>query len=1180
MAFVHLRTHTEFSVVDGTLRVDDAAAAAAADTQVALGITDLANLFGAVKFYKACRGKGVKPILGADLWLEPPEGGSEKAASRLLVLVQSREGYLNLSELLARAWTRNVQRAQAWVTWAWLEELGGGLIALSGAEHGAVGTALLAGDAARARQVAERLASLFPGRFYLELQRAGLPQQEALVRATVPLAAELGLPVVATHPVQFLTPEDFDAHEARVCVAEGETLTNPRRVKRFGREQYFKSQAQMEALFADIPSALANTVAIAQRCNLTLVLGKPRLPDFPTPIQADGTPMPIDAFFRQESFEGLEQRLELLFPDAAKRDAERPRYVERLEFEIGTILKMGFPGYFLIVSDFIKWAKANGCPVGPGRGSGAGSLVAYALSITDLDPLQYNLLFERFLNPERVSMPDFDVDFCQGNRDRVIDYVKDKYGRQAVSQIATFGTMAAKAALRDIGRVLGMGFGHVDSIAKLIPAPPGKTVTLAKVPEKPDPGIIYARQEAPELEQREAAEEEVAELLSLAARVEGMVRNIGMHAGGVLIAPGKITDFCPLYQQPGSDSAVSQFDKDDVEAIGLVKFDFLGLATLTILELAKDFIVARYPDQKDFAYEKLPLDDRAVYKLFSDGLTEAVFQFESRGMQGMLRDAKPSRLEDLIALNALYRPGPMDLIPSFVARKHGREEVEYPHPLVEKVLSETYGIMVYQEQVMQTAQVLGGYSLGGADLLRRAMGKKKAEEMAEHREIFRKGAAGNNIPKEKADEIFDLMEKFAGYGFNKSHAAAYSLLAYHTGWLKVHYTAEFFAANMTIELGDTDKLKVLLADATKNFKLQFEPPNVNSGVYRFEPMPGPEGRKKLRYGLGAIKGTGQGAIEAIVAAREADGPFTSLFNFCSRVDKGKCNKRVVEALIKAGAFDTLHPDRAATLASVGLAFDWAETQAANANQGGLFDFGGDSAHGSHTQEPPLQPAEPWSVREKLSLEKTAIGFYLSGHLFDESEAEVRRFCPRKVADLIDSREPQLLAGIVTELRVVNGQRGRVGIFKLDDCSEPIEAVVNEEQLDANRDLLREDELIIVQGKVQPDRFSGGLRLNVNQVWDLAGARARFGRYLAVEVNGGNPAVAELVRSFPAKVQAADETEGGGELVLGLGVRLMLKRPGATAELELGAAGRIWPSDQALARWRQLAHEGKASIVYS
>jgi DNA polymerase-3 subunit alpha len=1175
MAFVHLRTHTEFSVVDGTLRIDDAAAAAKADAQVALGVTDLANLFGAVKFYKACRGKGVKPIIGADVWIEPlPESG-DKSATRLLLLVQNTQGYLNLCELLARAWTRNVQRAQAWLTWEWLQELNAGLIALSGAEFGAVGLALMAGDTARASSAAQAIAEIFPDRFYLELHRAGQPHHEALVRATVPLAARLALPVVATHPVQFLEPDDFEAHEARVCVAEGETLTNPKRIKRFGRDQYFKTQAEMEALFADIPSAIANTVRIAQRCSLTLVLGKPQLPNFPTPLLADGTSMPMEQFFREESLSGLEVRLAMLYPDPAKRDAERARYMERLELELNTIIKMGFPGYFLIVSDFIKWAKANGCPVGPGRGSGAGSLVAYALLITDLDPLQYNLLFERFLNPERVSMPDFDIDFCQSNRDRVIDYVKDKYGRQAVSQIATFGTMAAKAALRDIGRVLGMGFGHVDSIAKLIPAPPGKSVTLAKVPEKPDPGLIYARLEAPELEQREAAEEEVAELLSLAMRVEGMVRNIGMHAGGVLIAPGKITDFCPLYQQPGSDSAVSQYDKDDVEAIGLVKFDFLGLATLTILELAKDFIIARYPERKDFAYETIPLDDKAVYKLFSDGLTEAVFQFESRGMQGMLRDAKPSRLEDLIALNALYRPGPMDLIPSFVARKHGKETVEYPHPLVEKVLSETYGIMVYQEQVMQTAQVLGGYSLGGADMLRRAMGKKKAEEMAEHRAIFRKGAAANDIDEAKADEVFDLMEKFAGYGFNKSHAAAYSLLAYHTGWLKVHYTAEFFAANMTNELGDTDKLKVLLADATKNFKIAFEPPNVNSGVYRFEPFPGLEGRKKIRYGLGAIKGTGQGAIEALVAAREADGPFTSLFNFCSRVDKAKCNKRVVEALIKAGAFDLLHPDRAATLASVGLAFDWAETQQANANQGGLFDFDDGASHGSHTQEPPLVPAEAWSVREKLTLEKTAVGFYLSGHLFDQDEAEVRRFCKRRIADLIDSREPQLLCGIVSDLRVINGQRGRVAIFKVDDKSEPIEAVANEETLDANKELLRDDELIIVQGKVQPDRFSGGLRLNVAQVWSLAAARARFGRYLSVLVNGGMPPVAEVVTSFPARVETTDQ----GELRQGLAVRLTLQRPKATAELDLGDQGRFWPSDEALARWTALAHGGQARIVY-
>jgi DNA polymerase III subunit alpha len=1170
MPFVHLRTHSEFSVVDGTLRVDDAVAAARDDAQAACAITDLNNLFGAVKFYKAARAKGVKPIIGADVWMEPLDG--DKNPSRLLLLIQDQAGYLHLCELLARAWTRNAQRSQAWLQWAWLDELSGGLIALSGADLGAIGMALLGGDERRARALAERLGALFPRRFYIELQRAGLPTNEAQVRAAVPLAAALGLPVVATHPVQFVAADDFEAHEARVCVAEGELLANPRRVKRFTHEQYFKTQAQMEQLFADIPSALENTLEIARRCNLKLTLGKPQLPDFPTPLQPDGTRLPIAEYFRIASQQGLELRLARLYPDAAARERERSRYEERLAFEIDTILKMGFPGYFLIVSDFINWAKANGCPVGPGRGSGAGSLVAYALSITDLDPLRYQLLFERFLNPERVSMPDFDIDFCQGNRDRVIEYVKDKYGRDAVSQIATFGTMAAKAALRDIGRVLGMGYGYVDSIAKLIPAPPGKTVTLAKVPDKPEPGVIYARREAPELEQREAAEEEVAELLALATRVEGIVRNIGMHAGGVLIAPGKITDFCPLYQQPGSDSAVSQFDKDDVEAIGLVKFDFLGLATLTILELAKNIIVARHPDKQGFSYDDLPLDDPAVYKLFADGLTEAVFQFESRGMQAMLRDARPSRLEDLIALNAMFRPGPMENIPSFCARKNGREEVAYPHPLLEPVLSETYGIFVYQEQVMQAAQILGGYSLGGADLLRRAMGKKKAEEMAEHREIFRSGAARQGIRAEKADEIFDLMEKFAGYGFNKSHAAAYSLLAYHTAWLKVHHPAEFYAANMTIELDNTDKLRVLLEDA-KRFGVAFDLPDVNAGGYRFEPI----SDTRVRYGLGAIKGTGASAIEAIVAARdgtgEGGGAFSSLFDFCARVDRTRINKRAVEALIKAGAFDALHPDRAALVASIGLAFDFAETQAAHADQGGLFDFADSFAASTH--EPALVEAPSWDVKERLTYEKAALGFYLSGHLFDQVEAEVRQFARRRIADLIDSREPQLLAGIVGELRVVNGQRGRVALFRLDDKSEPIEAVANEELLDANRELLKDDELVIVQGKVQPDRFSGGLRLNVQQVWDLAGARCRFGRHLRVAVNGTVPPIGELLRDFPPRRLASEH----GETLQGLGVRLVLQRERAVAEVDLGEDARFFPTDRALASWRVATH-GEASVVYA
>ncbi|MBL8312779.1 MAG: DNA polymerase III subunit alpha [Rubrivivax sp.] len=1176
MSFVHLRLHTEYSVVDGTLRIDAAAAAARADGQGALAISDLNNLFGAVKFYGACRGKGVKPILGADVLLEPAAAlpGGDRQPSRLLLLVQSNAGYLNLCELLARAWVHNAQRAQAWLKWEWLQELGAGLIALSGADAGALGAALLAGDTERAQAMASRLASLFPGRFYVELQRAGLPGNEEHVQAAVALAAQAQLPVVATHPIQFLHRDDFEAHEARVCIAEGEALANPRRVKRFSREQYFKTQAQMAALFADLPSALANTVQIARRCNLRLVLGKPQLPDFPTPL-VDGRRMAPDDYFRQASHEGLERRLGSLYPDAARRDKERPRYVERLEFELATIVKMGFPGYFLIVSDFIVWAKAHGCPVGPGRGSGAGSLVAYALYITDLDPLQYELLFERFLNPERVSMPDFDIDFCQANRDRVIEYVKAKYGRDAVSQIATFGTMASKAALRDVGRVLGMGYGHVDSVAKLVPGLPGKTYTLAPVPDDPDPGVIYVRKEVPELVAREAAEEEVAALLELATRVEGIVRNVGMHAGGVLIAPGKITDFCPLYQQPGSDSAVSQFDKDDVEAIGLVKFDFLGLATLTILELAKDFIRARRPERAGFAYENIPLNDPKVYKLFSEGLTEAVFQFESRGMQGMLREARPSRLEDLIALNAMFRPGPMENIPSFCARKNGKEDIVYPHALLAPVLEETYGIFVYQEQVMQAAQVLGGYSLGGADLLRRAMGKKKAEEMAKHRAIFREGAAAKAISAEKADEIFDLMEKFAGYGFNKSHAAAYSLLAYHTAWIKVHCTAEFYAANMTIESDNTDKLKVLLADA-RLFGLRFEPPDINAGTYRFEPI----SETVVRYGLGAVKGTGQGAIEAIVAAREGQGahagagggPFRSIFDFCARVDRKAVNKRAVEALVKAGAFDSLHPDRASLLASVALAFDWADSQQANALQVGLFDLG--DTHGSSTQEPALVHVPPWEVRERLMQEKTALGFYLSGHLFDAWRDEVRRFARLPIEDLVDSREPQLLAGIVTDPRVVNGARGRVLIFKLDDGSEAIEAVANEEMFAERRELMLEDALLIVQGKVQPDRFSGGLRLNVAQVWDLAEARARFGRHLAVDLGGGLPPVGDVLRLWPPRTV---ETEHG-QMRQGLLVRLRVHRQGATADLDLGDDARFWPSDEALARWRSLAH-GSARIVY-
>jgi len=1180
--FVHLRLHTEFSIVDGTNRIDEVVAAAVADGQFGLAITDIGNLFGAIKFYKQGRSKGLKPIIGAEVYLQSAQQGAPP--TRILLLVQNQRGYLHLCELLARAWTANVHAANhvPTCTQAWLQELGEGLIVLSGAQAGPIGQALLHGDMAGAESQAQALAALFPERFYIEIQRAGRTDDEAHVLAAVQLAARLQLPVVVTHPVQFATQDDYEAHEARVCIAEGELLGNPKRVRRFTHEQYFKSQAQMQALFADVPSALANTVEIAKRCNLTLELGKPRLPDFPTPGG-----MPLEDYFRQACRAGLEERLAQVFPNVAQREQQRERYQQRLAFELDTIIQMGFPGYFLIVGDFIQWAKSNGCPVGPGRGSGAGSLVAWALKITDLDPLQYNLLFERFLNPERVSMPDFDIDFCQSNRDRVIDYVKEKYGKQAVSQIATFGTMAAKAAIRDVGRVMDMPYSFCDGISKLVPGKPGQSYTLAYPPEPLPEGDKnnYALALEPQLYERVRNEEEVKAIIEMAQRLEGLTRNIGMHAGGVLIAPGKLTDFCPLYQQPGSDSVVSQYDKDDVEAIGLVKFDFLGLATLTILEIARELITARRPGQENFSFEHIPLDDAPTYQLFADGKTEAVFQFESRGMQGMLREARPTRLEDLIALNALYRPGPMDLIPSFVARKHGKEDVVYPHPLLESVLAETYGIMVYQEQVMQTAQLLGGYSLGGADMLRRAMGKKKPEEMAEHREIFRKGAAEKGIAQAKADEVFDLMEKFAGYGFNKSHAAAYSLLAYHTGWLKVHYTVEFYCANMTVEMDNTDKLCVLYEDAKRHFGIAFELPDINLGQWRFEPV----SDRLIRYGLGAIKGTGQQAIEAIVAAREGKGegaygktrgPFTSLFDFCVRIDRTRINKRTVEALIKAGAFDRIHANRAELFASIDIAFDFAVAQHANAGQGGLFDMLGDDAVGSSTQEPALLSVAAWGARERLMQEKTAIGFYLSGHLFDEVAEEVRCFVPTPIAHITDSREEQTLAGIVSECRTISGQRGRVLLFKLNDASAEIEASMDENLLSTKA--ITDDACVIAVGRLQKDHFNGGLRIKVRQVWDMPAARAHWGRYLHVHAQEKRPDVAAIALEFPPhQTNFLDEAESSTQsLPVCMELRCQTPEGQATSvQVQLGQAARFYPSDAALAAWAAQVGRDRVRVVY-
>ncbi len=1116
-SFVHLRLHSEYSIVDGITRLDEAVEAAANDGMPALALTDLANVFGMVKFYQEARARGVKPIIGCDVWLEN-ETDRDKPF-RLLLLCQTHAGYLRLTEILTRAYRANQYRGRAELKKGWFAELGSdGLIALSGAHYGDIGQALMMDNMPVAERLAGEWRDLFPDRFYVELQRLGKGASvlgasggaiETHVQRAVRLAARLKLPVVATHPVQFVSREDFRAHEARVCISQGYILSDQRRPRMFYAEQYFRTQAEMAAAFSDLPQALANSVEIAKRCNLTLTLGKSQLPKFPTPEN-----MGLDDYLGRCAHSGLDQRLAQLFADEDKRSVHATRYRERLDFEIKTIQQMGFPGYFLIVADFINWAKQNDVPVGPGRGSGAGSLVAYALGITDLDPLRYDLLFERFLNPERISMPDFDIDFCQDGRDRVIEYVKGKYGADCVSQIATFGTMAAKAVVRDVGRVLDLGYNFCDQLAKLIPFQPGRHITLAD-----------AREMEPQLAERERNEEEVRELLALAETLEGLTRNVGMHAGGVLIAPGKLTDFCPLYAADGSDSVISQFDMKDVEAVGLVKFDFLGLTTLTVLDWTLKYIKSQKAEggsRKEEAgagsssslithhssldLSSLPLDDPATYRLFAQGDTTAIFQFESRGMRDLLKRARPDRFEDLIALVALYRPGPMDLIPDYVDRKNGRQRVEYLDLRLEPILGPTYGVMVYQEQVMQIAQLIGGYTLGAADLLRRAMGKKLPEEMAQHRGIFVAGAAKNGVSDRKANELFSLMEKFAGYGFNKSHAAAYALVAYQTAYFKAHYPAAFTAANMSAVTDDTDKVQLFALDARAH-GMDVLPPDINQSHFRFDPV----GEKAVRYGLGGIKGTGESAINSILEARK-EGPFVDLFDFCRRVDKRLVNRRVIESLIRAGAFDPLNDHRASLMATVGIALEGAEQASRMAHQVSLFgDFADAAAPTANVDVP------DWTEKERLQNEKLALGFYFSGHLFDIYRDEVRRFIRLRLADLGSAGgehagRSHWVAGIVLGSRVQTTASGHMGVIQLADDSGRFEIVAFREVFEKHRHKLREDEPLVLEVRLRAPRMRAtngegdagqdyGVRIEAINVLDLSEARNRFARAVRLTCNG-------------------------------------------------------------------------------
>ncbi|EON6313265.1 TPA: DNA polymerase III subunit alpha [Vibrio cholerae] len=1154
--FIHLRIHSDFSMVDGLSKVPPLVKKVAAMGMPAMALTDFTNLCGLVKFYSTAHNCGVKPIIGADFTLQSEEFGDE--LTKLTLLAKNNVGYKNLTLLISKAYLRGHVQHQPVIDKAWLVEHAEGLIVLSGGKSGEVGRALLKGNQQQVERCIEFYQTHFADHFYLELIRTGRADEESYLHFALDVAEKYDLPVVATNEVVFITEESFEAHEIRVAIHDGYTLEDPRRPKNYSPKQYLRSEAEMCELFADIPEALANSVEIAKRCNVTVRLGEYFLPNFPTGGMA------IEDFLVMKSREGLEERLEFLFPDPEVRAKRRPEYDERLQIELDVINQMGFPGYFLIVMEFIQWSKDNDIPVGPGRGSGAGSLVAYALKITDLDPLEYDLLFERFLNPERVSMPDFDVDFCMDKRDQVIDHVAEMYGRDAVSQIITFGTMAAKAVIRDVGRVLGHPFGFVDRISKLVPPDPGMTLEKAFIAE-------------PALQELYDADEEVKELIDKCRILEGCTRNAGKHAGGVVISPTAITDFAPIYCDAEGNFPVTQFDKNDVETAGLVKFDFLGLRTLTIIDWALGLVNPRLKKagKPPVRIEAIPLDDARSFRNLQDAKTTAVFQLESRGMKELIKRLQPDCFEDIIALVALFRPGPLQsgMVDNFIDRKHGREAISYPdekwqHESLKEILEPTYGIILYQEQVMQIAQVLSGYTLGGADMLRRAMGKKKPEEMAKQRAVFQEGAEKNGVDGELAMKIFDLVEKFAGYGFNKSHSAAYALVSYQTLWLKTHYPAEFMAAVMTADMDNTEKV-VGLVDECKNMGLTVLPPDINSGLYRFNV----DDNGAIVYGIGAIKGVGEGPIEAILEARNKGGYFKDLFDFCARIDLKKVNKRVIEKLILAGALDRLGPHRAAMMASVDDAVR-AASQHHQAEAFGQADMFGVLTDAPEEVEQKYTQVPEWPEKVRLEGERETLGLYLTGHPVDEYLKELTKYTSCRLNEAAPTRRDQSLtvAGLVIAARVMTTKRGtRIGLMTLDDRSGRMEVMLYSEALDRYAEWLEKDKILVVSGQVSFDDFNGGLKMSAREVMDLGSAREKFARGLSISI-----LQSQIDQQFFERFSHILEPHRAGTVP----VNVYYQRPDARARLRLGTEWRVTPSDTLLDELKQLLGHDQVELEFN
>jgi DNA polymerase-3 subunit alpha len=1150
--FIHLHLHTEYSLVDGTVRIKQLVDRAHELGMPAVAVTDQHNLFALVKFYQAAEAAGIKPIIGADVLLRSPEDPDH--ISRLVLLCQDRKGYLNLCELLSLGYLEGQHHGLPYLRRDWVAAHTDGLIALSAAREGDIGQAILAGHPNRARQLASYWARCFPERFYIEIQRTGREQESLYEQAALQLAGKLGLPVLASNDVRFLERADFKAHEARVCIHDGRLLSDKRREQRYSEEQYLKSPEEMEQLFADLPEALENSHHLAMRCNLEMEFGTYHLPAFPTPQGQT-----VEDFLRSESQGGLQQRLAQLPGEPAFPEQD---YLDRLNLELGVINEMGFPGYFLIVADFIRWAKRNGIPVGPGRGSGAGSLVAWALGITDLDPLVHDLLFERFLNPERISMPDFDIDFCMEGRDRVIDYVAQTYGRDQVSQIITYGSMAAKAVVRDCGRVLGHGYGFVDSIAKLIPMSLGIT-------------LEGALQQEPQLKQRYDEEEDTRAILDLAMSLEGLKRNAGKHAGGVVIAPSKLTDFSPLFCEAGGGSVVTQFDKDDVEAIGLVKFDFLGLRTLTIIDWALKTVNRRRQQagEPPIELDRLPMDDPATFKLLQACQTTAVFQLESRGMKDLIRKLVPDSFDEIVALVALFRPGPLEsgMVGDYIDRKHGRARVAYPHPALEHILKPTYGVILYQEQVMQIAQELAGYTLGAADILRRAMGKKKPAEMAKQRIIFVEGAMERGVEEDLANMIFDQMETFAGYGFNKSHSAAYALIAYQTAWLKTHHQAAFMAAVLSSDMDNTDKVDEFIREC-RELGLEIQPPDINRSVHAFTDVD--DGT--ILYGLGAIKGVGHAAIDVIVLEREARGPYADLSDFCNRVDHQKVNRRALDVLIRSGAMDGLDPEgnRARMLHELPDAVQAAE-QYQRDRESGQVDLFGNLGEAVAPRQLDHQALQPWTRLQTLQAEKDSLGLYLTGHPVELQAQDLQRFTTCFLGQVanrmpVDGKAnrrgtPMVLAG---QVRAIRRRGNRGGFVAIEDHTGRIEMALFDEAWALYADTLGKDEIIVVEGLVSADDFSGGFKLSAQKVMPLGEAKGRFARGVQVALRGPRDSICSVLQHTFEPYR-----NGSGR------VWLDYSNARARARLELGEEWNVKVCEELVAALGELDMVSDARLIY-